>query len=234
MRKTNPIPRLQISDYGLRIQDRPAAGRRLRPATRSPAGLSRETNPIWLVGPPANENVRNEPNLRPPRGIGGASPTLHVDMIAPNEPNSAKPAGGPGRPRAETCKTKPILRLRIAHCRNGTGQPASAFGGVVGLRIQDRPAAGHSLQPGTRHPGVDCAKRSQFARQGRAGWGWRGAGRGVNAQNEPNSRHGRAGRGPEDESRGRTMVQNEPNSGKPGQHPGVDCAKRSQFRLIRF
>ncbi len=37
--------------------------------------------------------------------------------------------------RSQSCKTKPILRLRIADCRNDTGQLASAFGGVVGLRI---------------------------------------------------------------------------------------------------
>ncbi len=102
----------------------------------------------------------------------------------------------------QSCETKPISRLRIADCRNGTGQLASAFGGVVGLRIGDR------LPPGA----ADCAKRTQFAAMGKDRWGkphptgglycakqtqfGPPLRRGRLVRNEPNSRPRRAGRGP--------------------------------------
>jgi hypothetical protein len=55
-----------------------------------------------------------------------------------------------------------------------------------------------------------CAKRTQFARQCRAGRGQRGVGRGTNVQNEPNSRLRRDGRDQGGAGR-RTNAQNEPN-----------------------
>ncbi len=48
------------------------------------------------------------PNLHPWARIGGASPTLQVDSIAPNEPNSARP----GLHRAKCAKRSQFGRVR--------------------------------------------------------------------------------------------------------------------------
>ncbi len=47
--------------------------------------------------------------------------------------------------RGLLCETEPISRLRIADFRNGTGQLASAFGEVVGLRTEDRLPPGRPI-----------------------------------------------------------------------------------------
>ena len=54
----------------------------------------------------------------------------------------------------------------IADFRNDTGQPASAFGGVVGLRIEDRVAAGPSrLRPAR----AVCTNKPNFRQSNRKG-----------------------------------------------------------------
>ncbi len=171
--KTNPILRLRTADFGLRIQDRPVAGHRLRPAAPTPAGRFRKMNPICPAGPggrgpgtwnagrtcktnpicaavpratwpqergtrgnrakrtqfrpqgqlPAGRNVRNEPNLHPRRGIGGASPTL------------------PGRRLRQTNPTQP---------------------GRTAVR---GPARGH-VRSKANSSIADCAKRTQFGPAG--------------------------------------------------------------------
>ena len=95
----------------------------------------------------------------------------------------------------------------IADFRNGTGQAASAFGGLVGLPIEDRVAAGSS--------------RLRPARAGRT--------------NKPNSRPGRVGRGPGDGGRG-IIAQNKPSflpgsrgMGPQGRATRGKCAKQTQF-----
>jgi hypothetical protein len=92
----------------------------------------------------------------------------------------------------------------IADFRNDTGQPASAFGGVVGLRIEDRVAAGPSRlrparagrtnkpnsRPGRvgRGPGGEGSlrKTNPVSCRGPVAWGRRGVRRGANAPNKPN------------------------------------------------
>ncbi len=109
-RETKPTTRLRISDCGLRIvQNEPNSGR-----------CARGEPPSFHYSTPM-PIVQNEPNLHPPRGIGGASrdpkrgslrlgarSTLHVGVMTPNKPNSAWPAGRPGPWEGETCKTNPI------------------------------------------------------------------------------------------------------------------------------
>jgi hypothetical protein len=53
--------------------------------------------------------VRNKPNLHPRTGIGGASPTLPVGAMAPNEPNFAGRDGAWGTwDEGQSCETNPI------------------------------------------------------------------------------------------------------------------------------
>jgi hypothetical protein len=64
--KTNPISRLRIADFGLRIQDSPATGCSLSPAPRPRRGWTAR------VLSPQSRIVRNEPNFSPatPRQAG--------------------------------------------------------------------------------------------------------------------------------------------------------------------
>jgi len=96
---------------------------------RGGCGPSCETKPIWLRLHPATKsngakqsqfgsrqrapvrpNVRNKANLHPHRGVGGASPTLHVGATALNKPNLAPT---PFCNRVRWCQTNPI-RARTA------------------------------------------------------------------------------------------------------------------------
>ena len=107
---------------------------------RNKANLPRPAR--GLNGP----KVRNKPNFHPRKEIGGASPTLHVGAIAPNKPNSARPAGRLRPREGQTCETKPIR-----------GRPDRRPGPIV----QDEPnfgGAGWNRVSGTRD---NCAKQSQ-------------------------------------------------------------------------
>ncbi len=83
----------------------------------------------------------------------------------------------------------------IADCRNDTGQPASAFGGVVGLRI-----GGQTFR--LRPAQANCAKQTQFPSHGRDARGthgrdahatsaWRRPSNRPSAPNKANLRTGR-------------------------------------------
>jgi len=126
-----------------------------RPAAPNKANFRRSCGRgKWLAGKelwyivPAIGFGKTKPICRTgPRGTrdGGASSRAGAAAYCAKQTQFAAAGRGRPSPRPEAltlpptgqmCETKPILRLRIADCRNGTGQR-----GVVGLRIQDRPAA---------------------------------------------------------------------------------------------
>jgi hypothetical protein len=94
MCETNPISRLRISDFGLRIGHSPAGGR--LPCGRSPlarAGRSCETNPISPVGQGlGGRNVQNEAKLAQDGESGGRR--AGELPIVQNEANLARPGQG--------------------------------------------------------------------------------------------------------------------------------------------
>ena len=122
----------------------------------------------------------NKPNLHPGRGIGGASrdpkrdssrlgarSTLRVGAIAPNKPNSARPAGGLGPWEGQVCETKPIW-LAAPGSVVQTNPIWASPGGVRRpiLRNKANSASRHGLSR------TKCAKQSQTW----ANWGIWGTG----------------------------------------------------------
>ena len=128
--------------------------------------------------------VRNKANLRPPGGIGGVSPTLHAGTIAPNKPNSARPAGRRGPWEGQSCQTKPVggpivqnepnsgqLASPETSCTNKANFPA---GPIVRHRLdtplrETKPIRGGQGAPLSQHPiipafqpAAGCAKQTQF------------------------------------------------------------------------
>jgi len=92
-RQTNPIRARSAGSGGTER----AKQSQFRPVPSCNRAQWRQTKPIRVGGQlPARRNVRNKPNSRPPRGIGGASPTLRLGATAPNKPNSARPTGRRG------------------------------------------------------------------------------------------------------------------------------------------
>jgi hypothetical protein len=178
MCETNPIPRLRISDCGLRIGHRPAAG-------RLPCGLSRpacagqlcETNPI-----PGGRDTR----------------PFHCSIIPPFP---AGPGGtGPGGrgTRGQLCETKPISAVAAAESPHYSSIP-SFHRSNPRLIMRNKAKLGRPWVSGGPHVGEayrakqtqssDCGLRetNPISRQGRVGRGLGDVGRGANAPNEPNS-----------------------------------------------
>jgi hypothetical protein len=184
--------------------------------------------------------VRNKPNLHPQAEIGGAGPTLQAGAIAPNEPNSARPAGEPG-PWGETRETKPIpTQTPMAEGRQGRPGHRRDLScetkPICPLRIGCRAAAG---PPSLRPTGSDL-RRAKRAKQTQFGPGRQAAGspESENVRNEANSRLSRMGRALRDMGRG-SNVQNKAKLGRPwgiwrdGMR-GAYCAKQSQFPSRRY
>jgi hypothetical protein len=127
MRQTNPI-----WWHGLSRQTKPICRAYRAKQSQSPGALS---GPAWADCAEQTQfgaggqlrverNTRNKPNLRRP-GCLTIPLFQHSNpmRIAPNKPNSARPAGRPGPWEEEMCETKPIWsRLHSATGWNGTKQ----------------------------------------------------------------------------------------------------------------
>ncbi len=196
MRKTNPILRFRIGDCraslamtccGLKAdlpRDAP-----LPPASLRRAGCTNKRNcPRTVSGGDAQPPIRSRAGSTKSR-------------LCETKPNLGRVGhlshGGRRRgatwPQSETCKTNPIpgparwnaasgtranvqneANSSIADCRNGAGQPASAFGGVVRLRtVLNKPNSGR-CRPGRGSRGVARGVNRAKQSQTWAGWGtWR-------------------------------------------------------------
>jgi hypothetical protein len=241
--KTKPISRL-------RIGDNPAAG-------RLPCGLP----------PPAcgGQKVRKKANSRP-----SGYPPFHYSIIPPfpsdahrakrsqflpdrqarasgasvrNEPNSAKPAGGPGCRREKMCETNPIWvgsagtggteRTKQTQFRQ-TGRPA---GSPESENVQNEPnlRRWRKKSGGDAHPTESCRDRTCETNPIPDG-----AGRRTEYPKSENVRN-KANFAPDEQERTRashagelSLRSNAKRSqflpDRQARSPGGKCAKRSQFR----
>jgi len=125
--------------------------------------------------------VRNKANWQSSRGIGGASPTLRADTIAPNKPNfqPGQPTGRVPRGRESAKQSqsggdcaKQSQFARLEGNRWGQRDPKrdlSRLGARPTLQVgSSAPNKAKFGQPGRRRP-VGCAKQSQFRRRDRTG-----------------------------------------------------------------
>ncbi len=111
--------------------------------------------------------------------------------------------------RTQSCKTNPISVGRPRLLQRSVQNEANFPGGARWVGVWGRGSCSAIVQNEPNFPGRG-AKRTQFSRRCPVGRGRRGAGRGMNAQNEPNFRQCRAGRRRSGLQR-RTDVQNEAN-----------------------